>query len=613
MESTQRTRWAAKDQNSDEGRDSVASVVETLLAETFAAEQSLGQLTVAQVGEILMQTWESLPENRAENTDPQSIARRRSFEKCRDLFCEVLWQLEQQNRNEGLTETLEELRQRGEPTKLFRSQSKKQEVDPTFGALPDLNEIEPLRSVAPSEEIASSKAADLLPVDNHQEALNGLENRLSEDTVALPFGTAPLWDDKPAEKASPTAVSAEENELRAFDSAKIETPWQPTAASGMDVDLWGEGPVAASAPTPSPTRQSVSEEAPPTTWEEETPTQTNALAVTEETSNFEIAPSWEEPVKDQGVVPEAAEPDVTPLWEETLKSEANPDANSQWDLSSPGQDSEKSDLNQSPSLSWKETDSPVETFSADLEAEDVNEEEVEAIADKGNMAAAPLAKEYLQMAEHFAQMGHQDSFPFSVSHLDKITAQNYCFALEAEWLDKPSPALASFWSRRQPAILLLLDKNSGRFQFHPDLKENLVALSETHRDWLLEGKFPSAATLTSLRYFAGTSEISKLKLSLLDVAVLLLFFGQTRTVGQLSLTNEIGASGLAPKEMIELSFRLLRIQKIKSKCLSIAPDFTRNLLPLLETDIKRVFTLTHRLQFEPEETKSPILDFSDKV
>jgi hypothetical protein len=565
LESMQPSLWDSKQNNRDQDNDSIALMIKQLLRESFAAEQKLGELTMNQVGDCLMQTWESIAKAEDQNNVPQ----RNSFEKCRELYCELLWQLEVQNREVGLEETLSELKERGDGTQMVQEEvlSSASEIDPTFGALPHLSENDSIRNIAvnenptpeempPAEETAPSSLED---TDVGQTPEEDSSRALWRETSGQ---ITDLWEEAADPSTNESETKPEQNQNEAT------------------LSVWDDDAVA----SPTPGSEEVTQSGVPVLTETSSP---EKEASWETTPTSETGSQWEADLKPGAIAPSEIS---------SLSTISHPEEGQSSQVYNQGTATPNELITEFPMGKPSESSNESSTeFSGEVVSEPPT------LPEKRHTASSPLAKEYIQMAEHFIEMSQRGVFPFPIIHLEKITAQNFCFAMEAEWIDRVIPSLNPFWSNRATTIPRLLDKSGGRFDFHLDIKNDLVALTESHQDWLLDGKFPFAATLTSLRYLAGISDLDKLKLSLLDIAVLLMFFGCDRTVGEISLSNELGAQGLSESEIIELSFRLLRIQKIKSKALSISQDFKREILSTLTGDMERVFSLMHQLKFGPDE------------
>jgi len=210
------------------------------------------------------------------------------------------------------------------------------------------------------------------------------------------------------------------------------------------------------------------------------------------------------------------------------------------------------------------------------------------------------AQDFWRLSEYFRSLRNSKQFPFEEGYIDRLVGQNYCFAVEAECHERLIPKLEKFWPTRQAAINALVDTKSQKFELQPVLKAAINQLAESHLDWLFEAKFPHPGILNSLRYILASHELKKFKPTLLDIGVLFFLFGQEGTLGGFPLHNRLDVLELERDEVTEIAFKLFRIQKLRNRCIAVAPELNSSHLEVLKDDVLRVLTLLKRAEFKED-------------
>lgn len=217
-------------------------------------------------------------------------------------------------------------------------------------------------------------------------------------------------------------------------------------------------------------------------------------------------------------------------------------------------------------------------------------------ADSGDTFGCPDTKSYMDLASQMRTHGVITSNACA----NRLYGLSLCFSIESECLEKIRPSLSGFWPRRQDAIKAILLKEPKRFELSPELRSEMEILVSGHHEFLFEGRFPWAAVINSLKYIAHTSDPAAFMPTLMDMATLLLFLGQERLAGA-QIRNAFGLSGLAPSEMTELAFRLMRAQKIKVKLLNASVTLDDSNLDQLQSDQERIFMFLSVLESSVKE------------
>lgn len=213
------------------------------------------------------------------------------------------------------------------------------------------------------------------------------------------------------------------------------------------------------------------------------------------------------------------------------------------------------------------------------------------------------AQEYWQLASHFKNQRDSGQWPFPQTHIARLIGQCLCFSVEAECVERLSLVIGPFWSSREAAVRSILDTGARKFDLHTDVKAAIDHLASEHTEWLLEGKFPHSAVLTSLRYIMATLSADKFQPSLLEAGILLYFFGQETNFEHAALRNHLGVGGLEPREQTELLFRLSRLHRFRGRILTAAGEFEHAHLLILEQDAGAVISLLERLELGAATTK----------
>lgn len=213
------------------------------------------------------------------------------------------------------------------------------------------------------------------------------------------------------------------------------------------------------------------------------------------------------------------------------------------------------------------------------------------------------AQDYWKQAEHFKHYMKSGKWPLPQPLLLKLIGQSLCFSLESECAERLEPVLRIFWTRRESAIRTLLDNGNRKFELHPALKKAMDHAAEAHTEWLLEGKFPHAAVLSSLRYMMATLQPEKFQPSMLEAGIFVFFFGQDGTAEAFPLQNTMGVSGFTPEQATEFLFRLSRLHRLKNKFLSASGVLEVGQLLILEQDFETILTLLESLTIDTHALK----------
>ncbi len=218
---------------------------------------------------------------------------------------------------------------------------------------------------------------------------------------------------------------------------------------------------------------------------------------------------------------------------------------------------------------------------------EINEEGSVAPKEMGSNFSSPSTKGYLELASYLRSHLDKESI---LSDAQRLVGVSFCFALESECTEKFSSAIAEFWTKREAAIRLLLNLDSKQFDFSIDLKRVLTVVASDFKVFLHEQALPMSSLLNSVRYLYLSRELSKTAFSLIDFASLFLLFSQEK-LGDLKLNRIFYVNGLSEAETVELSFRIMRMHKIRSRLLQMSYKIEPDILSNLEVDLFRVLKL----------------------
>ena len=190
----------------------------------------------------------------------------------------------------------------------------------------------------------------------------------------------------------------------------------------------------------------------------------------------------------------------------------------------------------------------------------------------------------------------------SLGHLRKLTGQAFCFAVEAEGDHRIASSLNENWAECQSQIASLTQHTGGNFELLPQLKDGLIAISQNCKSWLYEGNLPFGAFNNALRFLNSIREPGKMHFAPIEISALLLFFGQDGDLNGIELRNRLRVTGLSGDQIIELSFRLSRIQRFRALIVSVHSEFSEEQFKILEEDFYTVVPLLEQLRFLTNET-----------
>lgn len=203
---------------------------------------------------------------------------------------------------------------------------------------------------------------------------------------------------------------------------------------------------------------------------------------------------------------------------------------------------------------------------------------------------------FLDAANYFKNLRAKHVFALNPLLLDRLVIQHLCFAVEERAVQTLGPALAEFWEKRGESIQRLLDPAATKLCLNSQLREGLETLARTHEEWLEAGRLPFHAIFNSLRYLFSLNDQKRFQPSAFEMGTLILLFGQDEEVGGFALKNELRLQGLMQSEVLELAFRLFRIQKLKSMVLKPRLEFEPIWNQTAEEDAQRIIYLFEALE-----------------
>ncbi len=560
-------------------------LIDSLLGETFAREQNFETLTTNEIGEILFGTKEEL-ESAHETAAPDA----QSFQRCSETYCLLLQHLELDASLNQANQTLGDLRHREQKTQLISSTALA-EPSPKDGM------------TTPAEPLAFAPEAQALeaPLSTEDWPRLGESEKNSAD-VANFFsgedkeeeGVAFDLDGDDIAPLHETATPHEQNhDINLFTpepldgSSSLQAPGEVLLhASDFDVPLFDSSPTEASSkPNEHFDHTPIADSEGPAKASWFDTKAEDASSPIDEGSFFDK--SELEPLPKQATLPVG----VDSLTHMNENENENEPSHTEVKHASEEPAHHPPHLPPPPPRKLIEENAEVDLLAqVNSHPEEVSHHEF-----PSGPATTKLAKQYWQLAHFFRFLSLDQKFPLPPPHLDKLIAQSYCSALEAELGIQFKSILEKFWPHKERAIKSVIDDKAHHFSLHPALKSGLTEISVDHSEWLWEKRFPESPVLNSLRYLMATREFSKLKPTLMDLGVMLLLFGQDDILGAFPLTNFLGTEGFTKEQLYETSFRLFRLQILGAKAVGVGPDFSAAHLGLIENDVEQVFQLIKQI------------------
>lgn len=179
----------------------------------------------------------------------------------------------------------------------------------------------------------------------------------------------------------------------------------------------------------------------------------------------------------------------------------------------------------------------------------------------------------------------------------RLRGQALVAALETGCHDRLLRGIENLWNERVAATRSLLSEKSGEMGLHPELLLALEELARHHGEWLYRGTFSYSRLIEALRYLTAFPLREQFTPALFDYGALILLFGQDAFLGAFPLRNVMRLEGLDTGELVELAFRLSRVQKLKSKFALATSELLPQHLPCLQKDLDRAFELLDRVKF----------------
>lgn len=160
----------------------------------------------------------------------------------------------------------------------------------------------------------------------------------------------------------------------------------------------------------------------------------------------------------------------------------------------------------------------------------------------------------------------------------------FCLSIEKSLHSVFTTPLFNAWKERSIPIVTSLDTENRRFDLKPSLKGYLDELSESHPQWLYDGKLPVSGIINSLRYLLATEDTEKLRPSLLDWGVVFFWFGANAERGGVKLPNLLGIKNFDDAKLFEAMFRLFRMNKLRMRALAVVQEFGEEHFAQLKED-----------------------------
>ena len=110
-------------------------------------------------------------------------------------------------------------------------------------------------------------------------------------------------------------------------------------------------------------------------------------------------------------------------------------------------------------------------------------------------------------------------------------------------------------------------------------------------DWLYDAKFPELAALHCLRYLVLTPTIKELHPSVFELATFIYFWGALADLNTESLFHQSEGPQLSQDQMIEIAFRLFRLDRVKAYANNFNCELSSRHFRKTEEDTTRILAL----------------------
>ncbi len=192
-----------------------------------------------------------------------------------------------------------------------------------------------------------------------------------------------------------------------------------------------------------------------------------------------------------------------------------------------------------------------------------------------------LSDEYLNISTKLNIESEKSDNPVTREALKRIMLHLQIVACEVSIFSRVKSELESMWPHLPAKISSLLEKDS--FSFNKTAQDHIAEHEQKYSEWLHQGKFPRLAALHCLRYLTLTRNFECFHPSAFEIGIIFYFWGSSEN------DNFKLLFGISEEKRIELAFRLLRSDKIKTTSQNFNRELTVEQLQMASEDTQAIF------------------------
>ncbi|MSP18082.1 MAG: hypothetical protein EXR74_00780 [Bdellovibrionales bacterium] len=200
-----------------------------------------------------------------------------------------------------------------------------------------------------------------------------------------------------------------------------------------------------------------------------------------------------------------------------------------------------------------------------------------------------LGQDYFKLADLFKLNLNTNSIPISPSTSERAAIQFLVVACELEIFKTLRENLIALWPEREIKIQGLLKVDT--FKFNDEISQVIQNHQNRFADWLYDAKFPELAALHCLRYLVLTPTIDELHPSVFELATFIYFWSALADPNTESLCHQSEGPQLSQDQMIEIAFRLFRLDRIKANANNFNYELSNQHFQQTQEDTTRILEL----------------------
>lgn len=210
-----------------------------------------------------------------------------------------------------------------------------------------------------------------------------------------------------------------------------------------------------------------------------------------------------------------------------------------------------------------------------------------------------LSDNFLKIADFFGSPDSEKTLNVTHETKDRALIHFLISACEITVFGLLKDDLIQFWPSRQDKILALLRGDS--FSFSEEVFNQFEDHQRRYPQWLFDDRFPKLGALHCLKYLTLTKSFDAFHPTAFELGTFIYFWGALqRNHGQ---SSEIlsSLSTLTAENLIEVSFRLFRLDRIKAIGLNFNRELPPHLTQLVQEDTHQIRHLLRSQQIQSPE------------